>query len=190
MPRSQAANEKIRAHARARLVEQALKQFARHGYDRTTIAMIAEAAGMSQGLMYRYFPSKAALLRAIFTQSMDDVRASMAVAAQGATPEQRLDRLIRASFDILREHREFWRLSYSVRMQPSVLKELGGRVQEWTAEIERTLGEFLRDAGAADPDIEAAILFALIDGVSQHYVLDPSGYPLEAVIEHMVARYV
>src|SRR5262245_23947977 len=101
-PRSDAANEEIRANTRARIVQQALKLFGKHGYDRTTIVMIAEAVGMSQGLMYRYFTSKAELLRAIFAQSMDDVRASMAVAATGATPHERLERLIRASFDILR----------------------------------------------------------------------------------------
>ena len=33
------------------------------------------------------------------------------------------------------------------------------------------------------------ILFALIDGVSQHYVLEPSRYPLDAVIEKIAARY-
>jgi AcrR family transcriptional regulator len=189
-PRSPEANEQIRAETRAIIVEHALALFGKHGYDRTTVAMIASSAGISQGLMYRHFDSKAALLRAIFAQSMADVRASMAAAAEGKTPADRVERLIRVSFDILREHREFWRLSYGVRMQAAVLKELGSRVGAWTTEIKTTLAAFLRDAGASDPDIEAALLFAIIDGVSQHYVLDPARYPLDEVIEHIVSRYV
>ena len=188
-PRSSEANEQIRAETSAKIVEHALALFSKHGYDRTTIAMIATSAGISQGLMYRYFDSKAALLRAIFAQSMADVRASMAAAADGKTPLERIELLIRVSFEILRDHREFWRLSYGVRMQAAVLKELGPRVGAWTTEIKQTLAEFLRDADIDDPEVEAAILFALIDGVSQHYVLDPSGYPLYPVIEHIVDRY-
>ncbi|HEY9227137.1 MAG TPA: TetR/AcrR family transcriptional regulator [Gemmatimonadaceae bacterium] len=187
-PRSAAANQAIRAETEALIVEHALKVFGKYGYDRTTVAMIAESAGISQGLMYRYFESKAALLRAIFARSMDDVRASMDWAVAGVTPAERIERFIRGSFEILREHREFWRLSYGVRMQASVLKELGGRVQAWTAEIERTIATFLRAAGVERADIEAAMLFALIDGVSQHYVLNPSGYPLEEIVERMVER--
>ena len=55
--------------------------------------------------------------------------------------------------------------------------------------IRRTLQGYLRDAGVAKPDVEAAALFALIDGISQHYVLDPDRYPLDAVIDLVVARY-
>lgn len=139
--------------------------------------------------MYRYFDGKAALLRAIFAQSMDDVRASMAAAAEGATPGERLERLIRVSFELIQAHREFWRLSYGVRMQANVLKELGTRVGTGTAEIVRTLATFFREAGASQPEIEAALLFAHIDGVSQHYVLDPANYPLDEVVERMVKRY-
>jgi len=66
---------------------------------------------------------------------------------------------------------------------------LGDELHEWTATIRRTLQGYLRDAGAVQPDVEAAALFALIDGISQHYVLDPERYPLDAVIELVVARY-
>jgi len=48
---------------------------------------------------------------------------------------------------------------------------------------------YLRDAGVPNPEIEAAVLFALIDGISQHYVLDPQRYPLNAVTELIVSRF-
>jgi hypothetical protein len=41
----------------------------------------------------------------------------------------------------------------------------------------------------ANPRLEAVILFALIDGVSQHYVLTPDDYPLEQVAARIVAAY-
>jgi hypothetical protein len=119
---------------------------------------------------------------------MADVRKSFALADAAPAPE-RLERLIRGSFEILRSNLAFWKLSYGVRMQPAVLAGLGPELHEWTATIHRTLQGYLRDAGVAKPDIEAAALFALIDGVSQHYVLDPQRYPLDAVTELVIARY-
>jgi AcrR family transcriptional regulator len=187
-PRTAEQNEQIRASSRERILEYALALFAEHGYERTSVRMIADAAGISQGLLYNYFEGKQALLHAIFERSMTDVRASFAL-ADAASPSERLERLVRGSFEILKRNMAFWRLSYAVRMQSAVLEGLGSELHDWTAAIRRTLHGYLRDAGVPQPDIEAAALFALIDGISQHYVLDPDRYPLDAVIELVVARY-
>jgi AcrR family transcriptional regulator len=151
--------------------------------------MIAEAVGMSQGLLYRYFPSKEQLLVALFEESVRDVRASFAVADAGGNPSEKIERLVRGAFEILRQHQTFWRLSYGVRMQAAVLGGLGDRLLAWTGEIRQTLEGYLRELGVADPPVEAAILFALIDGVSQHFVLDPEHYPLDAIADAIVRRY-
>ena len=187
-PRTAEQNEQIRAESRRRIVDEALALFAEHGYERTSVRMIAEAAGTSAGLLYNYFESKQALLHAIFEESVADVRASFAL-ADAAPPGRQLEQLIRGSFEILRRNMMFWKLSYGVRMQPAVLAGLGPELHEWTATIRRTLQGYLRDAGVARPEVEAAALFALIDGISQHYVLDPDRYPLDAVIELVIARY-
>jgi AcrR family transcriptional regulator len=187
-PRSAEQNEQVKAATRTRIVEAALGLFAEHGYEGTSVRMIADEAGMSIGLLYNYFDGKQALLQAIFEESMADVRESFA-RADAVPPSERLEQVIRASFEILRGNLTFWRLSYGVRMQPAVLAGLGHDLQHWTASILRTLEGYLRDAGVARPDVEAAVLFAIIGGVSQHFVLDPDRYPLEAVIELVVARY-
>jgi AcrR family transcriptional regulator len=189
IPRSPATNEQLRAASRARILEHALALFAQHGYERTSVKMIAESAGVAQGLLYNYFASKDALLRAIFEESMRDVRESFRRAERAGPPERRVEALLRASFDILRRNQRFWRLSYGVRMQPAVLAGLGEDVFAWTAAVRRTLEGYLAEAGVRRPEVEAAVLFALIDGVSQHYVLDPEHYPLDAVTEVVVARY-
>jgi len=188
-PRSPESNERLRAASRARIVEHALRLFAEHGYERTSVRMIAEAAGISQGLLYNYYESKEGLLRAIFEASVDDVRASFAAAEAEPDPKRRVERLVRGSFEILRRNVLFWCLSYGVRMQPAVLAGLGDSVAGWLAFIHGTLERYLREAGVADARLESAILFALIDGVSQHYVLEPERYPLEEVTARIVERY-
>jgi AcrR family transcriptional regulator len=50
---------------RAQIVETALQLFARHGFDGTSTKQIAQAAGITEGLIFHYFPTKAHLLTAV-----------------------------------------------------------------------------------------------------------------------------
>jgi AcrR family transcriptional regulator len=50
---------------RAQIVEAALELFARHGFDGTSTKQIAQAAGVAEGLIFHYFPTKAQLLTAV-----------------------------------------------------------------------------------------------------------------------------
>lgn len=188
-PRSIEQNECARAASRRRIIASALALFAEYGYEKTSVKMIAQRAEISQGLMYNYFASKDELLRAIFEQSIADVRESFARTEAGAAPAARIPSLVRASFAIIQENIAFWRLSYGVRTQRSVLAVLGDDVIAWTAEIRRTIEGYLREAGHPQPALEAELLFALIDGVAQHYVLDPENYPLAAIRERIIAMY-
>ena len=189
MARSEQLNREMREASTRRILKTALRLFAAHGYAGTSIRMIAESAGISVGLLYNYFPSKAALLGALFEESMRDVQASFASADAAITPSERIERLVRSAFEILDKNRDFWRLSYGVRMQPAVVSGLGKRLHAWTATIRSTLARYLEEAGSQQPELDGALLFAVIDGVSQQYVLDPRGYPLREVADRIVAVF-
>lgn len=188
-PRTPEQNQALRDETRGRIIRAALALFSGNGYERTTVKAIAEAAGVAQGLMYSHFAGKEELLRAIFQQSIQDVYASFALAASGAAGPPTVEAIIRAAFATVRERLDFWRLSYGVRMQQPVLAALGPELPAWVETIRQTLERSLRAAGVSAPEVEARLLFAAIDGVCQHYVIDPEGYPLEAVVEALVARY-
>lgn len=187
MPRSEAQNETIRQESRKRILEQALALFAQHGYDRTTVRMIAAGAGISQGLLYNYFRSKKDVLQALFEQSMGKVFESFALVVD-EPPEKKLELLIRGSFALIKRDRDFWKVSYGVRMQSAVLADLGPSIGAWTDSVRLGLSAILTEAGIARPELEARILFALIDGIAQHLVLDAS-YPIDEVIELLLARF-
>jgi len=188
-PRTDEQNEAIREVSRAKIAETALELFAQHGYEATSVRMIAQAAGIAQGLLYNYFASKEALLATVVQQSMADVRESFVRAEDATDPLRQIERLIRAAFATVQRKRTFWKLIYAVRMQGAVVASLGDVLVAASSEIRTTIERYCRTAGLPQPEIEAAILFALIDGVAQHYVLDPANYPLSAVTEALVARY-
>jgi AcrR family transcriptional regulator len=188
-PRTADQNQEVRAVTRAKLLNSALELFAMRGYAGTSVDAIAESAGVSAGLLYHHFEGKADVLNAIFEQSLADVQATFAAADREMNAADRLPALLRSGAAIVPRHRHFWTVWYGLRMQRDVLKSLGPSVAEFSTAIVRTLERYLSDIGWPDAAIEARLLFAQIDGLFQHYVLDPARFPLEPVIERLVERY-
>src|SRR5215470_18665509 len=69
VPRTGDENQRIRDEQRARILEGAREVFARRGMA-ATMAEVAAAAGVSQGLAYRYFASKDELYRALVREAL------------------------------------------------------------------------------------------------------------------------
>ncbi len=188
-PRSAEQFQAIREESRNRILEAALELFARQGYENTSVRAIVQRAGISQGLLYNYFENKEDLLRAIFQRGMADVRESFRHADEGESPRRKLAHLIRGSMEIIGRNRNFWRLLHGLQTQPAVLERLAGDVESWAVAIRGQLRTYLAEAGWDSPDIEVEILWALIDGVARHYLLQPEEFPLEPVIARIVERY-
>lgn len=186
-PRTPAQFAELREESRERIVQGAMRVFAQRGYERASVRLISREAGVSQGLIYNYFTGKEELLKAVYERGMRDVAASFAEAE--GSPEEKLEALIRSSFAVVERNREFWQLSYGVRMQPAVLAALADEVRDSSEIILRRIEGLLRAAKRKEARVEAAVLFALIDGIAQHYVLDPEHYPLKKVVARVVAWY-
>lgn len=92
------------AAARARLYTTALQMIATRGYEATTLRDIAAAAGVSVGLLYRYFPGKQAVVIALY----DDLSSQYAVRTADMPAGRWRDRFVfalKTSLDVLRPHR-------------------------------------------------------------------------------------
>ena len=62
-----------REDKRRRLLEAAVRVFARAGYHGSRVGDIAEEAGVAHGLLYHYFASKEEVLRAIFRENWGEL---------------------------------------------------------------------------------------------------------------------
>jgi AcrR family transcriptional regulator len=92
------------AAARDRLYATAMQLIARHGYEATTLRDIAKKAGVSVGLLYRYFPSKQAVVIALY----DELSSDYARQAAKMPPGKWRDRFLFAlntSLQVLNPHR-------------------------------------------------------------------------------------
>lgn len=77
-----------RATRSREIVEAAMGIVVHEGLDALTMGRLADALDLAAGGLYRYFPSKDALLVALQLQAIEDLRARIAarIAAAGATP--------------------------------------------------------------------------------------------------------
>src|SRR5687767_7099168 len=91
------------AAAKNRLYVTALELIAARGYEKTTLRDIASAAGVSVGLLYRYFPSKQAIVIALY----DELSAQYARRTAEMPPGTWRERFIfalTASLEVLEPH--------------------------------------------------------------------------------------
>ena len=122
-PRTPAQFKEIREEKMALIMDVALEQFANEGYYRTTIRHIARHAGMSKGLMYNYFESKEALLKAIIHRSVNEVYQYLDIDRDGFLSEEEFEFSIRKMDVLLKEKRDFWRLLMQLLMQNDVREQ-------------------------------------------------------------------
>ena len=89
---------------RARIVETADALFRRLGFAKTAVADIAAELHMSPANVYRFFPSKTAIVQAICQRCLSEVEENAwAIARSKAPASQRLERLV---LEILAYHKE------------------------------------------------------------------------------------
>jgi AcrR family transcriptional regulator len=149
-------NPQVRAKpddTRARIVEAAEALFRRLGYAKTAVADIAAELKMSPANVYRFFPSKNAIVEAICQRCLSEVEEqAWAIARSKAPAADKLERLV---LDILKYHKE--NLLVETRVHDMVLVAMEN---SWAAirthkETIRTIVEVILRDGMATGEFEA-----------------------------------
>lgn len=116
------------------ILARAADLFAQHGYDRASIAMIAEASGVSKTLVYHYWRDKEELLFDVLAQHLQHL---VEVARAAGNPERRVrDRLETMAFALLDAYRDADAVH---RVQIACLSLLSPERQEALRSLERAL---------------------------------------------------
>jgi AcrR family transcriptional regulator len=166
MPRARsAARTRDPEDKRARLMAAARRLFARRGFAATTTADVARAAGVSEGIVFHHFGSKAELLEAVAA----DYGRGLAQAMFAATPPPgqppSAEGMVRAAFDYVREHGALARL---LKFAPDP-KDKRAAKRATRTEIVGALARGLERWSAAgllrplDAGIAAELTFALVE---------------------------
>ena len=179
------ANMQLQADRRSEILDAAQRCFVRSGFHQASMQEICAEAGMSPGNLYRYFPSKEAIIAAIAER--DRAQAAADFAAVDKAPDfftglealgryyliERSDEEIALCLEIMAE----------ARRNPDV-----GRIHEAIdRDVQKGLADVLRRAaerGEIPRDLPfdklVTVLMALGDGVERRRAVDPK-FDAEAV---------
>lgn len=163
-----------------RILAVAGEHLRQHGLRRFTVVAVAEDAGMTHANVYRYFPSRTALIDAVVDVWLKSAERKLADIADGPDPaEDKLERLIlalaKANRDLLHDEPHlFAALSQAVAKRHAISRRNRTRVR---ALFERVIDDGI-STGAFEPrDRDRAIAF-VIDAT--HRFIHPASLELEA----------
>ena len=155
-----AAREARAARRSAQLLGAAARLMERDGSEGVSMQAVAAEAGVSVGLIYRYFGGKDDLLLAVIVEVLDAFAAAVPAAVEQAGPDPvlRLAAAFRAYCEVIEAHRHATVLTY--RESKSLSPEGRARIMELEVQTSEPLRQELRagrEAGVLEvEDIELA----------------------------------
>ncbi len=171
---------------RDRIFDAAIDLFAERGYDRTSVRDIARAVDITESAVYRHYPSKESILDAIFAYVETRVYTPLPPArSEGRDSSVFRDMLeglpgyLMADPGLVRIiHILFIELHHNEKIREYIMKEYGGRADEYTEAVFRKQMED-GTIRPCDPLALARVFNAFrFAWLYQTFILD-SGIPLE-----------
>lgn len=180
-----------------RILDAAMRVFARKGFYNSTIADVAKAAEVAEGTIYLYFKNKDDLLISIFEHSMDLFIVEAQKELEGVTdPKEKLKKFIALHLRLVQKNPELAQvLQIELRQSSKFMKEYeGGKFSEYL-NVVRSILEEGQEKGIFRKDIEPRILrraiFGCVDELALEWLLmTKKKYSLEACAEQVGDLFV
>lgn len=181
---------------RKRLADAALRIIHNSGLEQATVRNIAKESGLSVGSMRHYFSTQAEL----FAFCMNLFLARIEQRVEGFQPEgdllqdmkRLLLQLIPLDEERIMESEVWFSFNAKVLIYPE-LSKLNDRMQEEVYKVSRFVVTTLVEQKAAKPeldiDLEAEKLYALIDGLAMHQLMQP-GRLSDERLEQMLEQHL
>ena len=180
------SNAQLQPDRRAEILAAAERCFAQSGFHQTSMQEICAAAGMSPGNLYRYFPSKEAIIAGISERNRADAAESFASVDHAPNFFEGLAGLAR--HHLVERTAEEVGLCAEIMAESRRNPEIAKQYQAIEQDVKARLVAMLRRAAdrreiapSIDFDAAATVLMVLADGISWRRAVDPA-FNAEAVL--------
>ncbi len=158
---------------REQLIRSTIDSIAKRGFAETTLANVADGAGLSRGIVNFHFRSKEALLVATLEYLADEYRASWKRALETCGPQaaDKLSALVRTDFEpavCSRKKLAVWHAFYGeTKSRPTYRRLCGQRDQEYYGVFRDLCADVIREGPYPDLDADtvASGLTTMSDGL-------------------------
>ncbi|MCR5181843.1 MAG: TetR/AcrR family transcriptional regulator [Clostridia bacterium] len=198
--------KKLTEEQRRVLLTCAIEEFGERGYGRAKITNIAHAAGISAGVIYKYYDDKEALFAACLEHCMnylDDVYSR--VETKSGNLDEGLDHLVELAIKASREHPEFFRLYHQITItgDPDEAARLCSRIEGRSSALYVGFLENARQYGLVREDMDPRFFALLFDDIlmminfslsSQYYMERMKQYlgrdPEDDELKEQIIRFI
>ena len=168
---------------RERILQAALKLFARKGYDGTTTKDLANAAKVAEGTLFRYFPSKKAILIEVATSGWIEILTDLLTELSEMGSYQAISQVMRRRMINMHENADLLRVCFIEAQHHSELRErIQSEVIEKMTDVAEAFFETAMSKGIyreMSPKIVAQVFLGMfaIAGFSTETIIDPKASP-------------
>ena len=181
---------------RKRILEAAVKVFARKGYFAARVSEIAKKAGVADGTIYLYFRSKEDLLVKLFDEVMaEHVQQVRAVVRALPTTKERLGAIAERHLDGLGRNRDL-AVVFQVELRQSIQfmeRFTASWLQDYFALLNEVMEEGQRD-GSLRPDLPRKVatkaFFGALDEMVTSWIIGGKGYDLRQLAAPVVDLFL
>jgi AcrR family transcriptional regulator len=147
--------------------------FNRHGYDATSMGILAENLGISKSAIYHHVPSKGDLLKLALEQALGGLEAVLEQPqALTGTAEARLEFVLRETIAVLVDRLPFVTLLLRLRGNTEIERDAMERRRTFDHKVAALISE-ARDEGSLRQDIDprtvTRLLFGTINSIVEWY---------------------
>jgi AcrR family transcriptional regulator len=173
--------------SRGRLEHAALTLYGERGFENTTVAEIAERAGLTERTFFRHFADKREVLFWGAGALQDLLVTTVADAPASASPLEAVAAALEAAGTLLQERREFARQRQVVIAASAELRE---RELIKLASLAAALAEALRQRGVKDPaaSLTGEIAVAVFKTAFERWVMEGNKRDLPHVLRDSLAE--
>ena len=157
----------------AEILDAAERVFTQYGARRANVEDVAKAAGIGRSTLYRAYPTKEALLKAVLDREIDEFFDQLDELAAGLPPREAIVLSYTVGIGLTREIPLLGRL---LETEPEILTGIGGDVHSTTIlGSAHRVAQTLRSSGATMPDDELHVVAEMMLRIAYTYMLQPHG---------------
>lgn len=194
-PRKRATQERSKATVEA-LLDATARILTKHGYDRASTNKVAEAAGVSIGSLYQYFPSKEALVASLLERHVEELRSILHAELPRlfALPlEEGIAGAVRLMVAAHAHDPKLHKVLVEQTPRMGRLERIQSVEQEMTGIVRSYLEARKDEIGVKDLDLSAFVTVGVVEALTHTAVLSRPellGEPFVREVTSVVVRYL
>jgi AcrR family transcriptional regulator len=168
---------------RTKILQAALKLFARQGYDGTTTKDLAKLAGVAEGTIFRHFENKKAILIEVATSGWVDILTDLLTELSEMGSYKAVSQVMRRRMMHMRQNADLLRVCFiEAQHHPELREKIQSEVIAKMTDVAEAFFQTAMEKGIyrqMNPKIVAQVFLGIfaIAGFSEQTIIDPNASP-------------